>query len=160
MSQIMILLYHCLPICIVPISPIMYSNKLYFPKLLYTALYPCPFCLQYLFWLFCIIIGHPSWMPSILTRFYSLYSCIFNPLRFHAHYFILSFFNCPVKNVEHVKLIKGDFVESPLIKGGGCSSKLTHPFIPSPHFREDMFLEGNHTRLKFLYIRIMLSAAT
>src|SRR3990167_1916510 len=112
MSQIMILLYHCLPICIVPISPIMYSNKLYFPKLLYTALYPCPFCLQYLFWLFCIIIGHPSWMPSILTRFCSLYSCIFNPPRFHAHYFILSFFNCPVKNVEHVKLTEGE-------KGGG-----------------------------------------
>src|SRR3990167_29672 len=109
MSQIMILLYHCLPICIVPISPIMYSNNLYFPKLLYTALYPCPFCLQYLFWLFCIIIGHPSWMPSILTRFCSLYSCIFNPLRFHAPYFILSFFNCPVKNVEDVKLSKGGF---------------------------------------------------
>jgi len=33
---------------------------------------------------------------------------------------------------------------------GVSCGKLTHPFIPSPHFREDMFLEGNHKRLKFL----------
>ena len=43
----------------------------------------------------------------------------------------------------------------------GGRSVITHPFIHSPHFREDMFLEGNHTcprlrsgeRLKFLNIK-------
>ena len=43
-----------------------------------------------------------------------------------------------------------------------CCGKLTHPFIPSPHFCEDMFLEGNQTcprlrsgkRLKFLSVNL------
>ena len=35
---------------------------------------------------------------------------------------------------------------------GGVAANL-HPFIPSPHFCEDMFLEGNHKRLNFLNIK-------